>query len=897
MRLGLGRIIKATKPFGRQLAIVATALGILIYALLAMRWDALEVATDHATGMATALAQGVANSIATIDLVLRDAEDIVRVETDGEAINAEHAARIRQALKSRHEALPETELIAIANEAGDVVTGASDGLGRPINIADREYFQELRDSTLDHMAISKPLPNRLNGAMTIMFARRLKDKEGRFVGVAFVGISPQALFKGRQTPIADDDRSYSLAYADGLLALREPVGRLQVGQSIRTSSAWSEVASKGGGLFHTTSVFDGLARYVAVRKVPGSPFFVNVGITDRLAFAQWRFRAATILGVCFVGAALILGQLRMQAKLSNRLSRSRLRDWLRSQQLAAQQAELRKTRDRFGATLDYMSQGMGLFDAHRILIASNKSFAELYSLSPNDLRPGMHLDEIYALRIAANAFAGESGEAYLPSRERYRAKLDQIDRLRNGRVIHVRGKMTDEGGRLTVHEDITDRIRAEEELLLAARQDPLTHLPNRRGFREELEQWMEAADNEKVAVLLTDIIGFREVNEVYGYDIGDGVLQEAAKRLSAETQGGFVARLGSDEFVALARVKDDALAEALDLGGKLIKAIREPMEIDGRRISLGLNVGVKIAELKSCDFERVMRSVNVALVTARKAGPNTIRAYDDEMERIRLDKAKLALDLRLAISRDELEVHYQPIVEPTRGEVVCMEALARWRHPTRGMVPPLAFIPLAEEMGLIDDIGDWILRRACRDAALWRSDVVLAVNISSLQVERDDYVATVKEALACAGLAPHRLQLEITESVLLRNNEATRDHLIAIRAMGVTFALDDFGTGYASLSYLKAFPLDKIKIDKTFVDDICVNPQSAAIVGAIVSLANGIGVWTTAEGVETQEQVEALRTLGVSTMQGYYFSKPKAIQDHDPALVFCVAEKRDADAA
>jgi diguanylate cyclase (GGDEF)-like protein len=448
----------------------------------------------------------------------------------------------------------------------------------------------------------------------------------------------------------------------------------------------------------------------------------------------------------------------------------------------------------------------------------------------------------------------------------------------------VREKAIEDGGWVAVEEDVTDRARAAGDLAHSALHDSLTQLPNRQAFKNHLAGCLEAGRGRGFAILMVDIDGFKEVNDTYGHEIGDEVLVEVAARLSREAKGHYVARLGGDEFVVVAAGESLDSAAATLIAERLIPAIEQPVEVGGRVISVGLCIGVNLIAAGEREFSRIMRRADLALYAAKNGGRNCVRRFDEEMERQYSDRVQLAQDLREAIAQGQLAVHYQPIVDAGRG-VVCMEALARWRHPSRGPISPATFVPIAEETGLIVTLGAWVLNRACADAATWRKDVVVAVNVSSLQIERPEFVETVLGILERTKLAPHRLQIEITESILLRNNDETNRALDRLRALGVTFALDDFGTGFASLAYLKAFPLGKVKIDKSFVDDICLNKQSIAIVAAIVALARGLDIETTAEGVETQDQYHALRAIGVATMQGYFFGRPQAIGEFDPSAV------------
>jgi len=869
----------------------AVVFGTIAYAIWEMRDDAFAIAISHVNDVATVFAEDVANAISTLDLMLRDAVDITQSVARGPSITKDDAERIRGSLIERRRAISQTELIAVTNETGDVISAASDFDRKTINVGDREFFTALRDGVAKGLFISKPLDSRLTHTPTVFFARRIEASDGRFLGIAFVGVEPAHLVQSHEIFTVNAHKSFSLLYADGTVALREPSVGNFVGKLMPGLRQWKEVAARGGGVLHSEGAFDNHPKYVSVRPVPQHPLFVDVGISDEAALASWRPRAISILFSGVVGLLLVAGLIYSQAKLTRRLSRSRVRSWIRAKRLAVKETELTRTRRRFGLTLDYISQGMAMYDANDKLLVANRCYAELYGLKPEQLSVGMDARDVVALRIANGAFSGTTPDEYMQVLKRL-TESERLDELRTGRTIRVRVKTTDDGGRVTVQEDVTERYRAERELRHASRHDSLTQLPNRRAFTEDLARRLQMPEGGSFAILLADIDGFKEVNDTYGHEVGDGVLIEVGRRLAREAGQGVLARLGGDEFVAMTPLRQ-VDPDADSIADRFIKSVQAPIDFDGRRIHLGLSVGVTDVQPGARDAVDVMRHVDLALYAAKAAGRHCTRRFDENMEREHSERILLGHDLRGAIERDRLEVYYQPIVDAGDGRIVCMEALARWRHPTRGMIPPLVFIPLAEEIGLINALGDAVLRRACADASRWRSDIVVAVNVSSLQVEQSGFVEIVREALARSLLCPNRLQLEITETVLLRNNETTRSHLMRLRALGVTFALDDFGTGYASLAYLKTFPMDKIKIDKTFVDDVCANPQSIAIIGAIVALANGVGVETTAEGVETKEQADALRTIGVATMQGYYFSKPKPIDEHDIATIFAETKKND----
>ena len=517
------------------------------------------------------------------------------------------------------------------------------------------------------------------------------------------------------------------------------------------------------------------------------------------------------------------------------------------------------------------------------LVVANRCYAELYGLDPGVIKPGMHAREIFALRIAAGAYCGETPEEYYALLDGPRVS-ERTDKLRNGRHILVRDRETGDGAWATIQEDVTESFRAAEELAYAARHDALTGLANRAVFKSHLVERLESARHQPFAAMVIDIDGFKEVNDTYGHEVGDGVLGEVARRFEQAHGVALLARLGGDEF-ALVTTPCASADEVEGMAGRVLETGRRPIELDGRFISLDLSLGVYVVGPDERDASQIMRRLDLALSAAKAGGHNGYKLFEDELERGYVDRYQIARDLKGAIAADQLEVHYQPIFDRRGKRIICMEALARWRHPQRGPVPPATFIPIAEAAGLIGEIGEWVLRRAAADAASWRADITVAVNVSALQAERPDFVDAVLAVLEETSLPAHRLQLEITELILLRADATIEAMLARLRAKGVTFALDDFGTGYASLAYLKMFPIDKIKVDQSFVKDVCKDAHSIAIVSAIVALARGFDAPTTAEGVETAEQFETLRALGVDAMQGYYFSRPKPIREFSPDAI------------
>ncbi|AOB33497.1 hypothetical protein AKI39_07235 [Bordetella sp. H567] len=452
--------------------------------------------------------------------------------------------------------------------------------------------------------------------------------------------------------------------------------------------------------------------------------------------------------------------------------------------------------------------------------------------------------------------------------------------------LEVQAAPTEEGLSIFFR-DISDRRRAEQERFQAqtqivhmSRHDALTNLPNRVLTRERLE-WALAdmKPDTLLAILILDLDGFKSVNDAYGHPVGDLLLRRVADRLRAFAgEAGTLARLGGDEFVLIQpavahRDEADRLAE------QIIRTLDEPFDLEGLSVTIGASVGIAFAPEGGNTADQLIRAADVALYRAKSGGRSTYRRYVDSMDASVQAGQELKVALKGAIERRELELYFQPQIELASNKVTCCEALIRWRHPVKGMISPAEFIPLAEESGLIIPIGEWVLYTACREAAAWPGDIGVAVNLSSLQFKKGDLVRTVSAALGASGLAASRLQLEITESVMLDESDTNLRILQEIRRLGVTFAMDDFGTGYSSLGYLRTFPFDKIKVDRGFISDLPDGRESLAIVRAVAGIGRSLGITTTVEGVETQAQLDVIHAEGFDEAQGYLFSRPLPASD------------------
>jgi diguanylate cyclase (GGDEF)-like protein/PAS domain S-box-containing protein len=423
-------------------------------------------------------------------------------------------------------------------------------------------------------------------------------------------------------------------------------------------------------------------------------------------------------------------------------------------------------------------------------------------------------------------------------------------------------------------EDITERREAEARIAHMAGHDALTGLPNRTPLRDRLEQAIAAGG--AAAVLCLDLDRFKEVNDTLGHPVGDA-LQAVTVRLRACARGrDVVARLGGDEFAVVLPAPAGAPEGAAGFAGRVVEALDEPFLIEGHQLLAGASIGIAVAPADGADADTLLRRADMALYRAKAEGRATWRFFEPGLDAQLQERRAMEADLRRAVREERFELHYQPLVRTPTGRVSGVEALLRWRRADSCLVPPADFVPLAEETGLIAPIGDWVLRTACAEVARWPSDALgVAVNLSPAQFRRGDLVGSVRAALAASGLAPGRLELEITESVLLEDDQATLDTLRKLRALGVRIAMDDFGTGYSSLGYLQRFPFDKIKIDRSFVQEMARDANCMAIVRAVVSLGATLGATITAEGVETPEQLALLRDIGCEEAQGFLLGRPK----------------------
>jgi diguanylate cyclase (GGDEF)-like protein len=531
------------------------------------------------------------------------------------------------------------------------------------------------------------------------------------------------------------------------------------------------------------------------------------------------------------------------------------------------------------AALDHMAHGLCAFDADLRVIVVNRRYLDIYGLTVDEARPGTSLLELMRRSIARgiHCMGVEAEQMYADFKQRLIDNREPVlhRRLADGRVIAVRHQPMAGGGWVGTYEDITERHRAEESVARMARHDALTDLPNRLLFTEKMAGGLARVvnNNEAMAVMCLDLDNFKAVNDSLGHPFGDKLLQGVAKRLCKVIgESDTIARLGGDEFAVLHPVADARDAE--EFARRLIDSVANPFLIEGQEINSGISIGIAIAPDNGTTGDQLMKCADLALYRAKAHGRNTYRFFEPEMDiRVRARRA-LEIDLRRGLTAGEFHLVYQPQINLATRKIVGMEALLRWTHPGRGPISPGEFIPVAEETGLIIPLGEWVLRQACTEAARWPSTVKLAVNLSPVQFRNRTLITTVTHALAASRLPADRLELEITEAVLMQDDKAIVGMLHQLRGLGVRIAMDDFGTGYSSLSYLRSFPFDKLKIDQSFIADVGSNTDSVAIIRTIAELGTTLGIETTAEGIETIAQLELVQRAGCTEGQGYLIGRP-----------------------
>lgn len=781
---------------------------------------------------------------------------------------------IHQMLRTKMKSLPYVGGINLFDSDGWLINSSETWPVPSINVADRSHFKRLSSDDGGGIVV-EPVISRVTGAWTAVFAQRVVGPDGRFLGMISRGVEPSYFEQFLGSLSLESQSSILMVHEDGQVLARYPNDGDAIGSHIGEKAPFTDMLRRRDAVAgEFASPKDGQSIVVSARRLTNFPIYIASTISRSAALAEWRTQTNYLIvgaTVCAVFVAAILFFI--------------IRQLNRHHQAAHDQLD-RKSQH-LDLAVNNIAQGLVLFDAAGRMVFCNSRYLEMFGLSPDVVKPGCHLRELVAHRKVTGSFVGDIDHYCDAFMKRVAAGTvnDAVLTTPDGRSVQIVYRRASDGGWVSTLEDITERRNAQTRVAHLAQFDALTDLPNRTSFREHVERSLaDASDDERIAVLYIDIDQFKGINDTFGHAVGDALLVEVAARLRGSLRNGdFVARLGGDEF-AVVQASVRSRNDVEQLVARLYRSLREEFDCVGHPLSADASIGIAMAPQDGSTLDGLLKRADMAMYQAKWEGRRRHRFFDIGMEHQVNERRLFIRDLGLAIQNDELEVHYQPIVDLDGGEVSGCEALLRWRHPRRGMVSPEKFIAVAEKNGLIEGIGEWVIRTACAEAAKWPGRLTVAVNVSPVQLDSPTFVLNVLSALADANLTPDRLELEITEAVLIRDGETTLRILHELRGIGIRIALDDFGTGYSSLSYLRRFPFDKIKIDRTFIDDICSSRGSSAIVQAVLNIAAALDMTTTAEGVETEEQRRLLGKLGCSQMQGYLYSPAVSATELKPIL-------------
>jgi diguanylate cyclase (GGDEF)-like protein len=856
---------------GGILATAALALSLTVWWL---RSDAINDASKDAANLAIVLAEQTARSVQSIDLILDEVQQQIKrigattPDAFRKLLSGEDTYNL---LTERLSHLSNATLIALIDNNGRLVSSTNKWPLPHIDLSEHENFQHFRINDDKRIYIAKPVTDRFKGIKIVLFSKRFNDANNVFVGMISVGVKLNYFQQIYNSIESLPDQTIVFLRNDGTVILRHPDIKDRAGEKIPDGSPWYRMVSEGGGTYRSPGYFDNIARQVAVRPLSDYPLVIDVAVSESAALASWRKHAISIgIGtlLALICSVFLLNVLSKKIKLlidSEATSATTTR-------------ELRRAKVTIDAALNNMSQGLVMFDSSARLVVCNQRYLEMYGLSSEIVKPGCTFRELLDHRVAMGSFHSEDRSRYmveLLTAIGQGAIVDKLTSLDDGRIISVVNTPSADGGWVATHEDITEEKRAEERIVHVAHHDALTGLPNRILFAEQLEQALKhVRRGERLAVLYIDLDHLKRVNDTFGHPVGDMLLKGVADRLRVCVRDiDTCARLSGDEF-AIIQSPIDKPSDAAVLAVRINESIRAPFDLNGHQIVVDTSIGISIAPNDGKELEELLKTADIALYEAKNAGRGTYCFYETEMNERMQGRGKLEQDMRSALVNGEFELFYQPIVNLQDNKIIAFEALLRWHHPERGVISPAEFVPVAEELGLIIPLGEWVMRAACAEAATWPSELNVCVNVSSLQLGNKNFTNTVMSALASSRIVANRLEIEITESVFIENTSANISTMKQLHEFGVRFAMDDFGTGYSSLSYLLSFPFSKIKIDRSFISEVADNKGSHAIVAAVADLARNLGMIVTAEGVETDQQLEQVRMLGCTEMQGCRFSRP-----------------------
>ena len=733
------------------------------------------------------------------------------------------------------------------------------------------------------------MQDRGTGTWTAYIVRRVNGPTGEYLGVVMAALSLD-YYRDFFKALRSEGRTTTTLLNSGGTVLTSYPPSIGIGEEVPASSPWHRIAASGvPEVYEVQGVLVPGLRIVSTHPLRNYPVVVNVSIARDKALAAWT-RTALVSGICAVVVVLcVLLLIRAQLRQFQRLERSERLLAHRNAALEATQFRLRKQAEELSASraaesdqaavlqtaLAHMNQGIMMVEADGRIAVCNARVSAMLDIPPGFLAAHPYFKDLVAYQHSADEFARNP---LLPSTEQRMTQPGTYERERpNGRILEVQTVPMRGGGMVRTFTDITERRRSEQQVQFLASHDPLTRLFNRAGFAERFAALIDTAkaSGQHLAVYYLDLDGFKPINDTHGHTTGDKLLAAVADRLRAATrEGDVVARMGGDEFAVVQLYPTPDPGAVQEFAHRMLAAVADPFRLGEVRCAVSVSAGVALSPDHGTAAAELLQYADTALYRAKAAGKRTFRIYDPVLDGDGRAVLHVEQDLARALAEGQFALHYQPIVDAYTLQVVRFEALLRWTHPERGPVPPAEFIGVAEACGLIVPIGLWVLETACATAASWPWPAEVSVNLSPVQFARGDLVARIAEILHRTGLAPRRLNLEVTEGVLLENSATVLETMARLRETGIRFSLDDFGTAHAGLAYLRRFSFDVLKIDKSFVQGAAQSAEARGILAAIQMIGAACNLQVVAEGVETQTELALVRELRCDHVQGYLLGRP-----------------------
>lgn len=869
--------MQSRKVRGARLSLIALAiivLGLYIaFALTSIIQDyqvTLQKAELEARTTSTALSEHANRAVGEADRFLLSA--LGEIERSGLDADKKNAATLHAILQKYTNKLPQMLSINVVDNKGMTIATGVDTTVPLADVHDRDYFRYLSEPAKAGLFISHPFQSRVSDHWVFTISRRISNPDGSFKMLLVAGIPVDYFEAFYQSLNVGKETRLLLVHSDGTILTESPVPAQHQVRDIANTPMLSHYLQSMSGSFRVDAgAYDGIPRVVGYAGSSDYPLLAVASLSEWDVLASWRQRVEqTVL----IGVFTVILLLSLIALL-----------WQQLRELTSRQDDLEDKNESLAMAAQVFETSLHaitILSSDGTILRANKAFSEITGYTHDEVVgrnvakfESSFIDPEMRATIMQTLFADGSwqGEAHMYRKNGDELTVKQsISMLRDGSGA-VRSIVA-------IFQDITEQKSSERRLHQLAHFDVLTNLPNRRTFTERIQHEIDLAvrRDTMLAVIFIDIDNFKTINDSLGHATGDLVLQAVANRLRAALRGGdTVARIGGDEFVVL--LEGNSKRETFDrVATKLAQSLSTAIDIGGREMFVAASMGISVFPQDGADSETLLRNADTAMYRAKMAGRNCWRFFDESMAQHATRRLELETALRRAADRDELALHYQPQRSLHTDEIVGVEALLRWRHPDHGVVAPSEFIPLSEESGLIIALGEWVLQAACTQAAQWwreyKMPLRVAVNIATKQIHHKDFVDLVRRTLAQSGLPPRLLELEITESSIIENVDETVNKLRQLKDLGVTLAIDDFGTGYSSLSYLKQLPVDRLKIDRSFVKDTPDNIDDCAIVRTVIAMSHNLGLSVIAEGVESERQRDFLRAQHCDEIQGFLLAVP-----------------------